>query len=278
VNGLVPDSTAQYRFDLKDGSVVYGIIEEAEVMGLTIRTMQLGVLTIQRGSIQMVHRLQDEPFSGSPRWFAALDHTNYLVLPSARPMDKGKVVYRNKYFGIQQVEAGVTKNLSVAGGLELFSLFQKPIVVPTFFAQVKAAFRVADDVHLGFGGSLFNSARRATSWNEEQTDRRNRGAAYGLITYGSRDSHLTIGAGAAADQDRQVLFPFVSVAAVIRVSQLIALTTENWLTLEEEMPYWSYGVRFMGQELSVDLALINNREFSERSVFGFPYVGFAVGF
>jgi hypothetical protein len=40
----------------------------------------------------------------------------------------------------------------------------------------------------------------------------------------------------------------------------------------------SYGVRFFGKKLSVDLGFLNNRDLAEALIIGIPYVDFVVKF
>ncbi|MBE9480617.1 MAG: hypothetical protein IMY69_02855 [Bacteroidetes bacterium] len=44
------------------------------------------------------------------------------------------------------------------------------------------------------------------------------------------------------------------------------------------MAIFSYGVRFFGERISVDLGFINNKDIIEEIVIGIPYVDFVVKF
>ena len=59
-----------------------------------------------------------------------------------------------------------------------------------------------------------------------------------------------------------------------------ALVTENWLipTDSSYEPIFSYGVRFFGENIAVDLAFINNWDIAQSLLIGVPYVNFVVKF
>lgn len=62
-----------------------------------------------------------------------------------------------------------------------------------------------------------------------------------------------------------------------RLSRRMAVVTENWILPGVDDPLISYGIRFMGEKLSVDLALVNT--LGEHAIFpGIPYINFVVKF
>lgn len=65
-----------------------------------------------------------------------------------------------------------------------------------------------------------------------------------------------------------------------RVSRRIGLVTENWLVPADGYTgLISYGLRFMGERMTVDLAFINNADIADDvSVIGLPYVDFVIKF
>ena len=74
--------------------------------------------------------------------------------------------------------------------------------------------------------------------------------------------------------------PFITFSGMTRVSKKAALITENWLGPDNGNYYgvFSYGVRFFGETISVDLAFINNSDIAEEIIIGIPYVDFVVKF
>ncbi len=61
-----------------------------------------------------------------------------------------------------------------------------------------------------------------------------------------------------------------------RVSRRIALVSENYLLpVSDNNIVYSFGIRFMGEKLTTDLAIFN---FSGSDIIGFPYVDFVFKF
>ena len=76
--------------------------------------------------------------------------------------------------------------------------------------------------------------------------------------------------------------PMITLCGTARISRKIAFVTENWIipytsnSGQKYTPVFSYGLRFFGETLSVDLAFINNKEIFEILFTGIPFVAFAV--
>lgn len=71
--------------------------------------------------------------------------------------------------------------------------------------------------------------------------------------------------------------PMLMLGGEKRLSRRIAFVSENWILPGVDQPLISYGFRFFGEKLSVDLALINT--LGEDAIFpGFPYIDFVVNF
>ncbi len=275
---LEPDTASVHRVALKDGSILLGTIVAGDHISVTIKTGPLGVITIPRGSVQKIERIED----GAPReqwsWFRVADPSNYLALASARPLERRAVLYRNKYALISSVEAGLTRHLSVGGGFELFSLLGRERRIPAFFGQVKVGARVADGVHLAANTMVLNNATVVYGWNGDGNRRITSGIVHGIATFGNRDAHLSVGGGVLIGPERERPGGILTLAATYRLSPMVALVSENWILTENEYAFWSYGIRLLGQGLSVDLAMINTTEFVEDSVIGLPYIGFSILF
>ena len=66
---------------------------------------------------------------------------------------------------------------------------------------------------------------------------------------------------------------------MVIISRRIALVTENWfIPLDNYYGVFSYGIRFFGEKISVDLAFLNNSDIAEGLAIGIPYLDFVVKF
>jgi len=64
-----------------------------------------------------------------------------------------------------------------------------------------------------------------------------------------------------------------------RCSEKVWFVSENWLAPVDGEKYYflvSYGIRFSGRKMSVDLAFINSKDIVESLVIGIPYVDFVI--
>ncbi len=119
------------------------------------------------------------------------------------------------------------------------------------------------------------------------------GLLYGVATRGGPDANVTGGLGYGYADGRLTSRPILMFGAQTRDSRRVALLTENYVYWSNDDQFTctttcrtvsrtkanailSYGVRFMGEKLSTDLAFWNH---SGGWVFpGYPYIGFAVKF
>ena len=76
------------------------------------------------------------------------------------------------------------------------------------------------------------------------------------------------------------------------VGRRLALVSENWIVPSsannnnngvhtESYEYhgiYSYGIRFFGKKMAVDLAFLNNKDIAENFIVGIPYLDFVVQF
>lgn len=97
-----------------------------------------------------------------------------------------------------------------------------------------------------------------------------------LATYGSLNHNVTAGVGYALAEGELSNNAVFNLSGMTRIGKRIALVSENWIFPETAI--FSYGVRFFGEKISVDLAFINNSEIAEGIAIGIPYVDFVVKF
>jgi hypothetical protein len=103
------------------------------------------------------------------------------------------------------------------------------------------------------------------------------GIFYLLGTYGNDNNSLTLGLGYGFTGDEWGDRPAVIIGGELRMSRRMSFVSENWVFPVIDEPMISYGVRFFGEKLSVDLALFN--VLSDDAIFpGVPYVDFVWNF
>ena len=103
------------------------------------------------------------------------------------------------------------------------------------------------------------------------------GVLYGVGTFGKPDASLTVGLGYGFVDDDFAEKPMLMVRGEKRFARRISFVSVKWIIPGADQPLISYGLRFFGEGLSVDLALLNT--IGEDMIFpGIPYVDFVFNF
>jgi hypothetical protein len=191
--------------------------------------------------------------------------TRYLYSPSAFMLGEGEGYVSQTELLFTSVAYGLNDHLTVGVGTALPFLFSAGGKGMNFVGTVKAGGSVSEHLHLAVGaqGFLLPSAGVGA------------GFLFGTATIGTPDAHLSLSAGPPflADGGESDLGGLLySVSGALRVSDGVALVTENWIIPGGEEPFnvYSGAVRFIGQKLAVDAGLV----FLEGSPVALPWVDF----
>lgn len=261
---------ATYLIDLADGTQFVGTFIEKDTIHVTLKTFSLPKIDIPFANILRIEKIASTTMRDGVYWFPNPHSTRYLFTPSAFNLKKGEAYYQNTYLFLNSFNVGVSNAFSIGGGLELISTFGAGN--PIFFITPKVGFKVSEKWHVG-GGLLF------ASLPDFDSGRTGLGTLYGVGTYGSVDKNLTAGLGWGFIEGKFESSPIVTISGLTRIARKTALLTENWFVPGDNYTgIYSYGIRFFGDKLAVDLAFINNREIIQDIVTGIPYVDFVVKF
>lgn len=294
--GKMGDSASFVRIETTDGAELFGYIIKNDSMHLKLSTKSMGEISINKSKISRIEVVSDESVKGSQYWFENPNSTRYFVGPSAFNLKKGEGYYQNNYIFLNSVNVGITKNISMGAGFELLSTFGINTGGPIFYVTPKVGFKAAKNLHVG-GGVLYASIPVYT-YNSSTKKRSGLGAGFGVITLGDKDNNFTLGGGYGFSNNEWSKRPMITASGMVRIGRKSSLVTENWFYPQKEYAYSnngqgfqttvavsykyrglvSYGVRFFGESMSVDLGFINNREISEFILVGIPYIDFVVKF
>jgi hypothetical protein len=271
------DSTKIYKIELQDGSVFIGYIIQQDSINLEIKTLSIPKIEIPISKIKSIIELDSSNYKKGRYWFPNPNATRYLFAPSAFNLKKGEGYYQNTYLFLNSFNVGITNNFSIGGGLELLSTLGSLAFgefSPTFFITPKVGFEVTNKFHVG-GGVLYASIPSFSS-----AGRTSMGIAYGVGTYGTLDNNITLGMGWGFVNDEFSNNPNITLSGMTRIAKKVALVTENWFipTSDGYKNFYSYGIRFFGENLAVDLAFINNSDIIQALILGIPYIDFVVKF
>jgi hypothetical protein len=131
----------------------------------------------------------------------------------------------------------------------------------------------------------------------DESDVHGIGVAYGVVTKGGPDGSITAGAGFGYSGSKIASNPVFLLGGNQRVSRRFALLTENYFYIASTTNSSctinscsdhnvrlldgavSYGLRFMGEKLSVDFAFFNVINPGTDKIFpGIPYIAFGMKF
>lgn len=276
-----PDTAKWQKVVLKDGSEFVGHIIAKDTEKVVFRTPSVDRLEIPLGQIERMEEVEGSSMKSGRYWFPNPNATRYLFGPSAINLKKGEGYYQNTWVLLNSFNVGVTDYFSIGGGFELISTFAtmgssegwQPVVILT----PKVGFKVKEDFHLGSGILYLNVP--GVDFEDSGPDRTGLGIAYGIGTYGSFDHNVTFGAGWGFIQDEWADRPILTVSGMTRISRKTALVSENWiLPVDGYYGIYSYGIRFFGEKLAVDLGFINNADIARGILIGIPWIDFMVKF
>jgi hypothetical protein len=247
------------------GSTLFGRL--AEDRPDTIRFVTSGgVLVVPRTDVVALERVDPQNVHNGEYWFPNHSSTRLFFGPTARTLRQGDGYYSNTYLLLNSGYVGVTDRLTIGGTVTLIpgSTSQIGYLTPKVAVYEGDEFNVAAGALLGYNG--FDDATRQF------------GILYSVMTYGSLDDNVTAGIGWGYVGSRLARTPAVLLGGAARVSRRMALVTENYIvsSSSETDAVLGYGVRFLGEKLSVDLALLNS---GKSPVFpGVPFVSVSVKF
>jgi len=271
------DSTS-YMIELTDGTSIIGKLVYIDDNELKLTTESFGKVTILRNRIEKMIALDEKNFVSGKYWFKNPHATRYYMGPSAYTLESGEGYYQNIYLIFQSFNVGVTDYLSIGGGFELLTLFMSDGPGPMYFLTPKVGFEVAENVNLG-AGVLYASIPDGGD-DDEDAGRTGVGVVYGISTFGNLDQNFTAGLGWAYSGSTMDNKPIITLSAMLRSGRRGSFVTENWIIPNGNNYEFvvSYGWRFFGEQISVDLGFINHKEIIREIPIGIPYVSFVVKF
>lgn len=258
----------RWLVETTDGSVLQGIYLGQSEAGLRLMTESAGEVTIPMSKVKSFRILDERNYKDGEYWFENPNATRYLFSPSAFSLRKGEAYYQNTYVVLNSFNYGVTDRFTIGAGFEIISTFSGE---PIFFITPKYTFPITEKIRAGAGILYLRSAAF--------DDFGGLGIGYGIITYGNTDNNATLGLGFGYVDGSFPERPIITVSGMKRVSRKVGLVTENWLVPDNGLyGIYSYGLRFMGEKITIDLAFLNNSDIAESIFIGIPYVDFVVKF
>jgi hypothetical protein len=256
----VPAPGTIQQLTLKDGSRLYGHVESMDGGALVFRTIGGGALTVADDDILDLRLAPGRVVNNQFRPRDPHD-TRLFFAPTARSLPRGEGYAGFYEVVLPFVQVGLTDRISIGGGTPL--IFAGDFHPVWFTPKVQLIARERTQVAAGI--------IHLTAMGPDTPDG---GIAYAVATVGPADASATIGLGYAySGRDRT---PTIMIGGETRTGRRFKLMTENWIwSSDGARGFASGGVRFLGDRLSADLAIMVPLV---DSTIPFPFVSFAWGF
>jgi hypothetical protein len=262
---------------MKDGSSLVGRITEVGETEVKFQT-DMGEMTLQIDKISDIKEIKAEAIKGGKYWFPNPNRTRMLFGPTARTLRKGEGFFNDIYIFFPGVAYGITDNITIGGGMSLFPGLD--IEDQLYYLTPKIGTKVTPEVDIAASAMIIripNPDDEVDDLLGDEADPKTLGVFFGSLTYGTDDKSATFGLGFGYFDDNIAKRPAVTIGGEYRVARRMSLVSENWIFPEVDQPIVSYGVRFFGESLAVDLALFNLLD--EDAIFpGIPFIDFIWNF
>ncbi len=264
--------------NLSDGSQLFGRITESDADSIRFQT-EMATLSIAIENIVSIEMIDKDQVKDGKYWFKNPNTTRLFYGPTGRTLGAGEGYFTDLLLFFPGVAFGITDNIDIGAGMTIFPGvdFEDQI----YYITPKIGFKAADKLDVAAAATIFRVPDFDDDDDEDDDDFFESpevvGILYGVGTYGTGDASLTFGLGFGWTEEELADNPAVLLGGEVRIARRFSLVSENWLFPQTDTPLISYGIRFFGESLSADLALINVLD--EDAIFpGFPMVGFTWNF
>ena len=256
--------TNQKKIQLVDGNEIYGVITKVKNDTLFVHTNSGLKIPIPDETVQSVRDVRTRAASGGKFYRIDPNTSRLFFAPTGRGLKKGSGYFADYYIFFPTVAYGFSDNIALSGGVSILPGASSQL----FYLAPKITFPISAEFGMSTGLLYL------TVPGEKAL-----GLGYVVSTYGDQFKGITLGIGipVMSDGDKS---PIVLLGGELQVSNRIKLITENWVFTGGGFTLVSGGLRFFGDRLAVDLALMTTKEMLEDAE-GFPfipYVGFSVMF
>jgi len=256
----VPDSAHTQIVTLKDCSTIFRRILAVNADTVSFQS-QAGTIQLSAGAIRAIKEISTDDLREGEYWFPNPNYTRLFFAPTGQMLKKGEGYFSDYELFFPGFAYGLTDNVSIGGGV---SLFPADVEEQVYYLTPKVGISVSDKVHLA-AGMLFAGTQGGTG-----------GIYYGVGTFGDGNASVTLGGGYGFAGGKIESKPVGMLGGEWRVARRIGLVTENYLLpVSDDNVLYSFGVRFLGEKITTDLALVN---VVGSGVIGVPYVDFVFRF
>ena len=276
-NLKIPDEKEIQIITTHDKSTIIGRIVEIKEKDIQFKT-EFGVISIPVQNIKSIEIVPSSSIKDGKYWFPNPNATRLYFGPTGRMLKKGDGYFADYYLFFPAFAYSLSNIFAIGGGMSLIPGLNPDKQI--FYFTPKIGLKATENLNIATGALII----RIPDYNDDDDDDDDGsdnshlvGVVYGVGTIGITNESLTIGLGYGFVDDKLAEKPLIILGGEKRISRRLSLVTENWLLPGVNDPLISYGMRFMGEKMSVDLALLNTLG---KDIFfpGLPYVDFVFNF
>jgi hypothetical protein len=230
---------------LADGTQLVGTVVRVDSTTLDFRS-SLGQSTIPLASVREVREDVLEAVRGGQYSFPDPNATRMLFAPTGRMLKAGEGYFSDYWVFLPGVAVGLTDNITLGGGVSIVPGLA--VDEQLYYLTPKVGVFRSERASFAVGALVFHVFRAGGT----------AGILYGVGTWGKPDASFTVGLGYGFVEGKLADRPAVMLGGARRISPRLAFVTENYLIPGLDGALISGGLRFLGRDLSVDLALMSS--------------------
>lgn len=234
-----------YLVTMMNGTTVQGKIVNRTEKDIIMESTSIGRVHVDISKIKTIKSITPGNMQDGKYWFTTHVDAHYIITPSAIALRPGEAYLQNTMGLFNSFEVGITSHFSCMGG----------IVIPmAAFIVPKFNYRIRKGIHIGCGVLMADITGAPYA-----------GAAFGQLTFGNRNSHLSIGGGYGVvegikryyylNKIEKIELGLLSLSASKRLSPRYAVVTENWFTPTEGVRIFTGGLRLLGEKNTWDFGI-----------------------
>ncbi|UCC45686.1 MAG: hypothetical protein JSU65_07135 [Candidatus Zixiibacteriota bacterium] len=279
-NLKIPEPGNRQIIKLDDGSTLVGEITSVGPNEIRFKA-NIGEISIEIARIREITEVSSDRFRGGQYWFPNPNRTRLYFGPTGRTLKAGEGYFSDYMLFFPGISYGLTDFVTIGGGMSVFPGLGMDKQL--FYFTPKVGVSAGDKFALAVSALIVrvpvdvDDDDDADVDDDDEEDRAFVGLLFGSATMGSLDHSLTLGLGYGFVEDSLADKPAVVLGGETRISRRMSLVTENWLFPSADDWLISYGARFFGEKIAVDLAFATVT--GEDAFFpGIPWVDFVVNF
>ncbi len=232
---------------------------------------EFGTIVIPIEKIKEIKEVPAAAIKQGIYWFPNPNATRLYFSPTAFMLNKREGYFADYYVFFPGFAYGITNNITIGGGLSLIPGANMSEQI--YYFTPKIGLKAGEKFHVAAGALVI----KLPNIKDESDEPPLAGILYGVSTFGHPDASLTFGLGYGFVDDELADKPLILIGGEKRLSRRIGFVSENFIFPGLDNPMVSYGIRFFGEKMSVDLALWNS--LSHEAIFpGVPYIDFVYSF